>query len=182
MALGEEGSFRELFEKKLEEMAASKDNTWLLSTQKYKDIVEDLREALRKKAAKESLTTKEYRRLSKYDLLSLGGVEKLICAKSKPEIKYYLKMEELYEVMNAAHVDTGHKRQRVMEIQLRKKYSNVTGEVISTFLGFCKICERKKKHPKKGLVIKPMVFSEMNSRCQVIFYHIVALTGSRECT
>ena len=35
------------------------------------------------------------------------------------------------------------------------------------YLSLCVPCLKKSKVPKKGLVIKPMIFSEMNSRAQV---------------
>ena len=43
---------------------------------------------------------------------------------------------------------------------------NITREVIKIFLNNC-TCLRKRVHPKKGIVVKPMVFSEVNARGQV---------------
>ncbi|XP_050529731.1 KRAB-A domain-containing protein 2-like [Daktulosphaira vitifoliae] len=54
-----------------------------------------------------------------------------------------------------------------MNAEVKKKYKNITQEAVSIYLKFCESCQSKQKSKNKGLVIKPMVFSEMNSRCQV---------------
>lgn len=46
----------------------------------------------------------------------------------------------------------------------KKKYKNITQEAVSIYLKFCESCQSKQKSKIKGLVIKPMVFSEVNSR------------------
>lgn len=35
------------------------------------------------------------------------------------------------------------------------------------YLSLCEACQKKAKGKKKGIVIKPILTSEMNSRCQV---------------
>jgi hypothetical protein len=53
-------------------------------------------------------------------------------------------------------------------METARKYANVTTEMISTFLSMCETCQEKKKtKKKKGLVSKPILYSEMNSCCQV---------------
>jgi hypothetical protein len=54
-----------------------------------------------------------------------------------------------------------------MKKELTRKYKNVTKEIIMTYLNLCKQCEAKKSMPRKGLASKPMIFRELNSRCQV---------------
>ena len=51
--------------------------------------------------------------------------------------------------------------------ETQTKYKNITAESIMLYLSFCVPCFKKSKVPKKGLVNKPMLFSEMNSRAQV---------------
>ena len=53
----------------------------------------------------------------------------------------------------------------IKETQL--KYKNVTTECIMIYLNLCTSCLKKSKVAKKGLVVKPMVFKEMNYRAQV---------------
>lgn len=53
-----------------------------------------------------------------------------------------------------------------MEAELKKKYCNVT-QIINLFLSLCEQCQLKKKIPKHGLVVQPILSDYMNSRCQV---------------
>lgn len=54
-----------------------------------------------------------------------------------------------------------------MAKEIKRKFKNVTKETIMLYLNLCEICQKKFKVPKKDLVVKPMIFSEMISRCQV---------------
>jgi hypothetical protein len=54
-----------------------------------------------------------------------------------------------------------------METELKKKYANITRQTIDLFLSLCMQCQLKKKIPKRGLVVRPILSNFMNSRCQV---------------
>jgi len=54
-----------------------------------------------------------------------------------------------------------------MEAELKKKYCNVTRHVIDLYLALCEQWQLKKKTPKRGLVVHPVLSHYMNSRCQV---------------
>jgi len=54
-----------------------------------------------------------------------------------------------------------------MEAELKKKYCNVTVQVIDLYLALCEQCQLQKKTPKRGLVVRPILSHYMNSRCQV---------------
>ena len=54
-----------------------------------------------------------------------------------------------------------------MEVELKKKYCNVAGQVIDRFLTLFERCQLKKKTPKRGLVVCPVLSDYMNFRCQV---------------
>ena len=51
--------------------------------------------------------------------------------------------------------------------EVQKKYKNITQEHISLHLTICTSCLKKSSVQKKGVVVKPMVFRDMNSRGQV---------------
>ena len=55
----------------------------------------------------------------------------------------------------------------VMEAELRKKYYNVTRQVMDLFLMLCEQCHLKKKTPRWGLVVHRILSNYMNSQCQV---------------
>ena len=111
-------------------------------------------------------------------------------------IRYYCKTEKLFDVLETAHVKIGHKRTRGtrhcfvcdsqnhslylflskfcfflsgMEAELKKKYCNVTRQLIDLYLALCEQCQLKKKTPKRGFVVRPFLSHYMNSRCQVDF-------------
>jgi len=128
--------------------------------------------------------------------MKIGDKQKLIQSGSGENadlnIHYYCKMEELFDVLETAHVNIGHKRTSgkrhcfvcdsqkhslyiflskflflsVMEAELKKKYCNITGQVIDLYLALCEQCQLK-KIPKQGLVVHPVLSNYMNSRCQV---------------
>ena len=54
-----------------------------------------------------------------------------------------------------------------MEGELKKKYCNVTRQVINLYLALCEQCQLKEKTMKRGLVERPILSHYMNSRCQV---------------
>jgi len=55
----------------------------------------------------------------------------------------------------------------VTEAELKRKYCNITGQVIDVYLGLCEQCQLKKNTPKQGLVVRPVLSHYINSRCQV---------------
>ena len=124
------------FKQKLVEILNSKSNALesIIPTNMYQLLLEEVRAAQKAKAEKLPLTTKQYRRLNNFDILSLGGLERLICSKSKTEIKYYASQEECFDIIHTTHLHSGHKRERVMEIEMKKKYRNVTRDVLNAYL------------------------------------------------
>jgi hypothetical protein len=62
------------------------------------------------------LTSKHYRRLKRYEVIKISDTQKLIESGSgendDSNIRYYCKMEELFDVLETAHFNTGHKRTR----------------------------------------------------------------------
>lgn len=61
----------------------------------------------------------------------------------------------------------GHGGRDRMLAVTSKKYANVTKEMICIFLSMCEVRQQKKVKKKKGMVSKPILHTEMNSRCQV---------------
>ena len=54
-----------------------------------------------------------------------------------------------------------------MGAKLKKKFCNVTRQVTGLYLALCEQCQLKKKLPKRGLVVRPILSHYTNSRCQV---------------
>ncbi|XP_025198291.1 KRAB-A domain-containing protein 2-like [Melanaphis sacchari] len=51
--------------------------------------------------------------------------------------------------------------------ELQCKYKNITYEIVMLYLSLCIQCQTKQKAPRKGIVVKPIISSELNSRCQI---------------
>lgn len=159
-------TFRERFNTKFQELFSAKGlNSFYFSNEQYLEIIDSVKSA---KEAK-SKTTLQYRRLKRFDLCSVSGVEKLIAPLSSSEttIKYYVTNDEMFDILHETHLAVGHGGKHRMEKECKKKYKNVTQEVIKLYLRLCEPCQKKLKSAKKGIVVKPLLSTEMNSRCQV---------------
>ena len=51
--------------------------------------------------------------------------------------------------------------------ELSKKYANVTGNTIKLFKSLCEECQLRQRNPNKGVVVKPILTKDFNSRGQV---------------
>lgn len=134
----------------------------VLSSEQYLELVEQVEDAEKS----EKKTPLQQRRWKRFAVLKIGDVKKLI-ARSEGNIKYYLPSDELYDVIDAAHVAVGHGGRDRMLAETSKKYANITKEMIGLYLSMCSVCHQKKTKKKRGLVSKPILHSEMKSKCQV---------------
>ena len=116
---------------------------FLLSRIEYEKIIQELKEA-------SSTTTKKTRRqyflMEKYEILECGGEEKLIRKRVSKESDpvYFVAIEDTYQVLNRAHLATGHGGRDRMHKYLSGKYANVTLKSIELFKSFCLPCQEKK--------------------------------------
>lgn len=137
----------------------------IMTSEKYRRIIQDLTDAQKNPLSK---TSTQYRQLKKYDLLEVAGVKKLIAkSQDKEKFLYYVPAEELFDVIKRAHEACGHGgRDRVFK-EAGLEYANVTRQSICLFLSMCETCQQKKPKKRRGLVSKPIIHKQMNSRCQV---------------
>jgi len=71
-------------------------------------------------------------------------------------------------------IQTGHGGRNQMEHELNAKYNNITREGLMIYLNLREPCQKKGNSVKKGLVVKSIISSEMNSCCQVDLIHMQA--------
>ncbi len=108
--------------------------------------------------------------MAEYDVLQIRTSRKLIKKQEKPEdtIKYTVAAEDLYDLIEEAHKNVGHGGQNRTYQEVKLKYYNITNEQCALFKNMCKQCIAKaKKKGTKGLVIKPIISNDFNSRGQV---------------
>ena len=77
------------------------------------------------------------------------------------------KMDEVFDVLHAVHLETGHASRDIMHKKTSEQYSNITKEIINTYLHLCETCQLKKSKFRKSIVVKPTISNNWNSRCQV---------------
>ncbi|KAI5717175.1 hypothetical protein M8J77_001334 [Diaphorina citri] len=152
--------------KVLEVMAKKKQNTVFLTKDKYQSLIQKVNESKSKIVGKTPL---EHNLLKKFDVLKVGDTEKLICPldEGNQSVRFYAHFEELFGLVQEAHTSIGHGGRTRMLKELQKKYKNITIQIIMIYLNLCEICQKKSQVPKKGLVVKPLLSKEMNSRCQI---------------
>ncbi|KAL4720817.1 hypothetical protein ACJJTC_014988 [Scirpophaga incertulas] len=121
----------------------------VMSKEKFERFLMDVEDA----KFNEKKTPLQYSRLKRFNIIE-------VC---KP-VKYFLPAEEIYDIIDAAHISIGHGGHDRLKNETAKKYANVTKEIINIYLSMCEVCQRKKR---RGLVSKPILHTEMNSRCQV---------------
>lgn len=109
-----------------------------------------------------------------YDVMQISNVYKLTypVAVGSTIIRYYVIKEEIFDIIHESHINTGHGGRNKMYEEVQKKYKNLTQEHIFMYLAFCESCLKKSSILRNGIVVKPMVFREMNSRGQVDFIDI----------
>ena len=74
----------------------------------------------------------------------------------------------MYSIVLRAHLNTGHEGREKMLKEVNKKYANVTRDVLILFKEMCEECQlKKRKIASKGLVVKPLLSKDFNSRGRV---------------
>lgn len=140
-------------------------NTSFLKKLKYDQLISHIIQLKNNSKKKEP---NDYNLLKKYDVLNVANVNKLIVPLSENnEIKYYVHDEELFDIIHDVHLSIGHGGRNRMEHEVNTKYKNITRDIIMLYLNSCESCQKKGSTAKKGLVVKPIISSEMNSRCQI---------------
>jgi hypothetical protein len=149
----------------------------------YNQTMNDLKLAANPETKK---SRHQYYLLSKYELLQCGDVEKLIKKRESPDEHpvYYVTIEDTYDIIQRAHLCTGHGGRDRMSKHIKEKYANITKDSLKLFRfkSYCLVCQEKRKRTKtKGVVVKPILSSEFNSRAQVDLIDIQSLY-LKDCT
>ncbi|XP_015371572.1 PREDICTED: uncharacterized protein LOC107167163 [Diuraphis noxia] len=99
------------------------------------------------KTVGEAKTMKDYRVVRKYDILKINGKERLIRpVDEKNVVLYYVKIEELFDILHETHSAIGHGGRNHMMAELKNKYCNITNETVMVYLKLCVQCQKKAVH------------------------------------
>lgn len=145
-------------------------NNPLFSAERYDEMIELIVNAKLKTPG--TRTTQETHCLKTYDVIDFGGKLKLTKKDgdfSDGIIKYFVQADEIYDVIKEAHVTIGHRGINNTLKEVKKKFVNITEKQVTSFVGNCEECKRKRSMPKNSskLVIKPVISNDFNARAQV---------------
>ena len=132
-------SWKVCFLEKLLSLERKENHYFVMKRNEYDKLLAEVEEA--KAAVKK--TPLQYRRMKRFDVIAIGGVKNLIST-SEP-VKYYLPAEEIFDVIESAHVATGHGGRDRLKMETSRKYANITLQMINLFLTTCETCQQKKK-------------------------------------
>ncbi|KAL7305521.1 hypothetical protein TKK_0002257 [Trichogramma kaykai] len=136
----------------------------VIDKSQYDEIIEDI---LRAKLSSKK-TPQQYRRLSRFDVIEVDGINKLIAKrKANAGLKYYAPLEDIYDIIENAHIATGHAARDRLLKETSRNYANVTRELITLFLGMCQTCNQTKTKKKRRLESKRILHDRIYARCQV---------------
>lgn len=145
----------------------SKRNYTVIFTKEKYDKILNMIQGAQFKAQK---TREEYQYCRRYAAVTINGSSKLVVPDNgvAPEnLQYYVHDTDVFDILYDVHVNCGHGGRDKLVAKLHSQYKNITREIIVMFLKCCEICQMKAKTQKKGLVIKPILSNEFNSRAQV---------------
>lgn len=138
-----------------------KKNCRIFDRSAYREKIEAVKDS---KGKIKNKTPEDYQRLKRYDIKKINDTDYLIHPNTNT---LYVCLDEIFDIIHSTHVELEHAGREGMWRELKKKYRNITVEQVTIYLTLCTICQEKTNIPKKNLVVKPMVFDELNSRCQV---------------
>jgi hypothetical protein len=133
----------------------------ILNRSDYFNLIDEVNQA---NVAKNK--TLQRRRIAKYTVLSINGVEKLFQNKGDKMLTV-LCVEDIYGVLDLAHQNTGHGGRHRIEHYIKDQYANIIREMIMCYLSLCPTCPKKFPKTKKGIVSKPILVNEMNEQAQM---------------
>lgn len=93
----------------------------------------EVKEAKLCKSNGETISSKQRRRLKRYDILNIGQSEKLIERRTDEtsEFRYFCTTDELFDIVHSAQIGTGHKRMRGMSLFVNSFSAEITCKKIT---------------------------------------------------
>ena len=87
------------------------------TSESIKDMIEKIK---RLKDGTQKKTPNDYKLLKRYDVVDIAHCQRLIVCGSDP-VWYFVPLEDLFNVINEAHIACGHGGEKRMEKELPKK-------------------------------------------------------------
>ena len=160
---------RSRFDIKVAELrAAQGKNVRMFSDADYHDYVQKVKEI---RTPGHRMVPTDFYLMKRFEVMQVEKNGTLIEKLVKPGTTLrYATFESLYDIIKEVHEEgLKHGCRDILNKKLQTMYANISVKQIQAFVDCCEVCQVKKGRMKKGVVVKPIVTSGMNRRCQVYF-------------
>lgn len=110
----------------------------ILTRSQYEILLAEVKSAM----AHSGPTLSPPRRLRKYSVKVIGGVERLVTSE-KRHPKIYLPLEDIFDLLERKHMIFGHCASDKLKTEVPRKYANISKEIANVFLSTCGVCRDK---------------------------------------
>lgn len=113
-------------------------------------------------------TVSHYHYMNNYELLEIKNKNHVIFKRknSSDKLIYMLAIEDYYDKLLEAHIQSGHGGRDKMLCYSKKKWK-ICRSACEIFASCCKICDRKRSAPRRKTIVKPTIPDEFNIKGQV---------------
>ena len=141
-------------------------NVTMFSDREYQEFVEKINDL---KDPGYKMTPYDFSLLKRFEILKVEKEGEIIERLVKPNTRLrYMTFEGLFDAIKEVHEDgMKHGCRDILNKKLQKMYANITVKQMQAFVDCCEVCQVKKGRMKKGVVVKPIVTSDVNRRAQV---------------
>ena len=73
----------------------------------------------------------------------------------------------MFDRISDFHIALGHAGRDNLAAETGNKYFNISNKLINVYLATCATCDERRNRPPKGVVVKPILTEDFNSRVQV---------------
>lgn len=130
---------REAFNCRLGLLVNSKGgNCRLLTKEKYHLLIDQVKSA----ATKRKKEAVDYRRLNRFDVAKMGGVERLVVPRAdrNAPLVHYVYEDEVFDILEQIHLSLLHGGRTRMLKKIQATYKNITREIVEIYLSLCPTC------------------------------------------
>ncbi|CAF4947546.1 unnamed protein product [Pieris macdunnoughi] len=120
---------------------------------------------------------------AKYDVMETSDKDYLIFKRKTaddPTVRI-VAVDEYFDILTEVHKAVGHGGREKMIYSIKNKF-HIPKKAIEIYIKLCAVCEMKRSMPKKGIVTKPIISPDFNSRGQdhaTKFLHLRPLKSKR---
>jgi len=159
---------RDIFDAKMAELKATQGKTGtMFSNEEYQNYIERLK-AISQPGY--DMKPDDYYLVKRFKILRVeinGKIYERLVKPGSRQLKY-ITFEGLFDAISEAHKPgLKHAGRDKTHVELQRMYANISQDKVMAYIESCEVCSVKKQRIKKGIVVKPIVSKEMNSRCQV---------------